>query len=121
MNIKQLLEERKRLSEVLSDRNKAVTEIKSQIDQVEKELKHRMDKEGIEKTAVEGLSVTLNHEMVPKVLDWDQLYNYVHEKKAYSLLHKRVSTQAFKSMVANGDILPGVQVETFDKLSFRRI
>ena len=39
----------------------------------------------------------------------------------FSLLHKRINTNVFKEMVDTGEIPEGIEVESYEKLAFRKV
>jgi hypothetical protein len=120
MNIKELLEDRKKIMDEVESINTKLKEKKELMQQLEKEIHKRMADEGIEKTGAHGLTVWIKQEIIPKVSDWTEVYSYIEEHKLYSLLHKRINSNAFKELVDNGEIPRGMQVESYEKLAFRK-
>lgn len=53
--------------------------------------------------------VTITAKVQPTVKDWDKFFAYVHKKKAYDLLQRRVSGTAVQDRWDNGLELPGVE------------
>jgi hypothetical protein len=46
---------------------------------------------------------------VPKVVDWPKLYAYIKKTGDFDLLHKRPTTEAFRSRWENKETVPGVE------------
>jgi hypothetical protein len=65
--------------------------------------------------------VTHNFERVvkdePQVDDWDEVYGYIYEHKAWELLHKRLGTVAVKERWDQGESIPGVGAYPVESLS----
>ena len=53
----------------------------------------------------------------PQADDWDEIYAYIHEHKAWELLHKRLGTAAIKERWDMGETVPGVGAYPVETLS----
>ena len=53
----------------------------------------------------------------PQVDDWDEVYDYIYEHKAWELLHKRLGTAAVKERWDHGEEVPGVGAYPVESLS----
>ena len=58
---------------------------------------------------------------VPVVDDWDVFYSYLHKKKAYHLLQKRLSTKAVEELWEDGKKVDGVKSFQFKKVTLHKI
>ena len=56
-----------------------------------------------------------------KVVDMDKLIEYCKKKKAWDLLQRRVSSDAFKARAEAGEVVPGVESGTTVGLSLTKI
>ena len=45
----------------------------------------------------------------PHVLDWQKVWDYVYEHRAFSLLHRRLTESAVLERWGDGQIIPGVE------------
>ena len=43
----------------------------------------------------------------PTITNWDEFYEYVTKTNSFDLLHKRLSSTAFKDRWEAGEIIPG--------------
>lgn len=57
----------------------------------------------------------------PTAEDWDEVYEYIHENKAWDLLHKRLSSAAIKERWDDGVEIPGVGAFPVEKLSLTKL
>ena len=93
--------ERKALSEKDSTLSKQQT-------QLEADIMHAMTEAGTMKAASDtGHSVTMAKKLHPTIVDWTQFYEYVTKTNSFDLLHKRLSSTAFKDRWDAGEIIPG--------------
>jgi tagatose-1,6-bisphosphate aldolase non-catalytic subunit AgaZ/GatZ len=53
----------------------------------------------------------------PQADDWDEIYAYIYEHKAWELLHKRLGTAAVKERWDAGEEIPGVGAYPVESLS----
>lgn len=58
--------------------------------------------------------------VVPSVVDWDQVYGYIEKNEAWGLLHKRISTEAWRERLDAKDPVPGIDPFTVTTLSVRK-
>lgn len=83
---------------------------------LETDLLAQMEEQGATRIGVNGLGLAIKTTAeVPVVEDWDQLYAYIHENDAFHLLQRRVSSTAYRELIASGEALPGVR--SFEKVS----
>ena len=57
----------------------------------------------------------------PTAEDWDEVYTYIYENKAWDLLHKRLSSAAVKARWDDGVEIPGVGAFPVEKLSLTKL
>lgn len=57
----------------------------------------------------------------PQVEDWDKFYAYVHKKKAYYLLQRRISGTAIKEVWENNKVVDGVAHITVKSISLNKV
>lgn len=57
---------------------------------------------------------------VPSVVDWDKVYEYIAENEAWGLLHKRISTEAWRERLNAKDPVPGIDPFTVTTLSVKK-
>lgn len=54
--------------------------------------------------------------VMPNVVDWDVLYDYIASSGRFDLLHRRVGATACQDLWAEGEVVPGVEPNEFVKL-----
>jgi hypothetical protein len=82
--------------------------LSKQVSQLEADLMHAMNSAGTMKAASEkGHSVTMSKKLHPAITDWNEFYGYVTTTNSFDLLHKRLSSTAFKDRWEAGEQIPG--------------
>ncbi len=120
MNLKALIDKREQIKQKIEGAMELVNQHKESLDIIETEISSQMGKEGVEKIAVNGVTCWLKQEIAPRVQDWDQVYEYINKTGRYDLLTKTIKKSSFKEMVDNGQMIPGVEINSFEKISFRK-
>jgi hypothetical protein len=120
MNIKDLIDEFvsiKGQREALTAQASALTK---KLALIEADIMEQMAGQGISKAASDKASVTMRLATHPTITDWGTFYNYVAETKQFELLHKRLSSTAFKERLAAGEAIPGTAMSESYELSVYR-
>ena len=65
-------------------------------------------------------SATIVETVVPTIDDWDQVAEYIKEHDALYLLHRRVSSVAWKELQDMGETVPGIEPYTKVTVSLRK-
>jgi hypothetical protein len=101
------------------DADKVAKDLKDEESRTEATLIKEMREQQL--TAIGGklvrLAIPTVPEYVPAVKDWDTFYKHILQTGDFSLLHKRVGTQACKERWDAGDDVPGVERYAVYKLS----
>lgn len=58
--------------------------------------------------------------VVPSVVDWDQVYKYIGKHQAWGLLHKRISTDAWRERIDAKQPIPGIDAFVATTLSVKK-
>ena len=89
----------------LADQDSALSK---QLSQLEADIMHAMSTAGTFKSASDaGHSVTMAKKLHPTITDWNEFYGYVTKTNSFDLLHKRLSSTAFKDRWEAGETIPG--------------
>jgi hypothetical protein len=108
MNLTELIDQLVEVKRKRADISQQDIELSHKAAQLESDIMHLMSEVGTTKAASEsGHSVTMSKKIVPSITDWDAFYEYVQQTKSFDLLHKRLSTTAFKDRAENGEQIPG--------------
>jgi hypothetical protein len=111
MNLTELIEQLVEIRRKRTDIASQDSELSKQSSQLEADIMHLMSEVGTTKAATEtGHSVVMAKKSVPVITDWDAFYSYVQQTKSFDLLHKRLSTTAFKDRAENGEQIPGSSI-----------
>jgi hypothetical protein len=111
MNLTELIEQLVEIRRKRTDIASQDSELSKQASQLEADIMHLMSEVGTTKAATEtGHSVVMAKKSVPVITDWDAFYSYVQQTKSFDLLHKRLSTTAFKDRAENGEQIPGSSI-----------
>jgi len=111
MNLTELIEQLVEIRRKRTDIASQDSELSKQASQIEADMMHLMSEVGTTKAATEtGHSVVMSKKSVPVITDWDAFYSYVQQTKSFDLLHKRLSTTAFKDRAENGEQIPGSSI-----------
>jgi len=120
MNIKDLIDlyvETKNKREGLSDEVKKCT---NKLAELEKDIMALMSDAGISQAASDKASCTMKMAKHPAIEDWPAFYDYVAKTSQFELLHKRLSSQAFRERWEAGEVIPGTSSSEVWELSVRR-
>ena len=78
-----------------------------------------MDDQGIERTANDRATISVKTETMPSAEDWDQIYRHILATEQFELLHRRLSAQAFREILALGQTVPGVRSTDVVRINYR--
>lgn len=108
------------LKEKKADTNAVLKELNEDIRQVEVELLDEMHKQGLYKAGGLRGGVYISRQVVPKVVNWDEFYDYVLENEYLHMLERRVSRKAYQEQYEDGQDVPGIDPVVFDELRTRK-
>ena len=123
------------ISELLqkyADGKDKLAELKRQFDVEEKEIKEGMakiasalkeyaDKEGLEKLTSSDWSLSWQQSDYPRIASSEDFYAYIIETNQLDLLEKRPAKLAVMGLIKAGEIVPGIEVFSEMKPSFRKV
>ena len=78
-----------------------------------------MDDQGIERTANDRATISVKTETMPSAEDWDQIYRHILATEQFELLHRRLSAQAFREILALGQTVPGIRSTDVVRINYR--
>lgn len=87
---------------------------------LEKDLMEMMSQAGITQAASDKASLSMKQARHPAIDDWQAFYEYVARTGQFELLHKRLSSTAFRERWEAGEVIPGTSVSEVWELSVRR-
>ena len=121
MTLNELIDEKKSIKDKLTNLNVQISELKAREDTLDTKIIEKLDSEVLARSANEVASVSIREDLVPDVQDWDALYQHISDTNDFSLLHRRVSSTAFKERINQGDAVPGLQTREIRRVNFRTL
>lgn len=100
--------------------NDQLKKVNDEIRQLEITVLDEMHKQGLFKASGSDGTVYIARQVVPKVVNWDAFYDYIHEHEYYHLLERRPSRKAYQEHYEDGQQVPGVDPVVFDELRTRK-
>ena len=95
--------------------------LKDQWRTLELVLMAKLEDQGMKRATIDGVATaTLTVTTLPQVVDWDAFYEYVLANKAMHMLHRRVSTGAFRELHDAGEVIPGIDAYIKRSISLRK-
>lgn len=120
MNINDLIN---RFVEVKAERealNESVKKCTETLAKIEADIMSQMANAGITQAASDKASCTMRKVTHPAITDWAAFYNYVAQTKQFELLHKRLSSTAFRERWDAGEAIPGTSASEVWEVTVRR-
>lgn len=68
-----------------------------------------LDTQGLKMGGGKIATASITRRIVGNPTDWDKLYAYILENKAFDLLHKRISDTAYRDRLEQGEAVPGLE------------
>ena len=121
MNINELIEARAEVKTSLEDVTKQTKILQAAKEDLDYQLIQRLEEQGLARTATDQASVSINTSIVPDVVDWDALYEFIFATKDITLLQRRVSSTTYKELLKLGDNAPGLQPREGKRINFRTL
>lgn len=66
-------------------------------------------------------SATLTETIVPNIVDWGLVQEYIMENEALYLVHRRISAGPWKELLDTGEHIPGIEPFTKKTISLRKL
>ena len=120
MNIKELIDEYVSTKNEREDLTNKVKEKTEKLGRLESDIMKLMSDAGISQAASDKASCTMRMSKHPAIDDWNQFYGYVAETGQFELLHKRLSSTAFRERWEAGEVIPGTSVSEVWELTVVR-
>lgn len=115
-----LAEERDRLREAKRALEAQLKELDEQLKANEQDILEIADQMGVSRFAVGKLTFSISENVVGHVEDWDKLYDFIWQTKAFHLLHRRLSNAAYKELLDAGEAPAGVNAVPMRSLNMRK-
>ena len=103
-----------------SELNAKISVLNGSIKLAEAQLLELMVEQKLLKMTDDHHTVYVARQVVPKVVNWDLFYEYIHETNYFHMLEKRPSRLAFRESYEQGQAVPGVDPVLFDEIRTRK-
>ena len=101
--------------------NKQVDDNKKLIAQLEIDLEAAAAAQGLTRGGGTTSTFTIEPETAPQIADWDEFYKFIHENEYYHLLQKRFAVLACRELWELGEVIPGVNKFTSNKVRIKGV
>ena len=78
-----------------------------------------LEEQGVDRVGNDVCTISIRKEIVPKVEDWDQVYDYLLRTKQFELLHRKMTATAYRELQTSGIEVPGVKPMELTRINFR--
>ena len=100
--------------------NMELKNLNSEIKITEIELLKEMENQKLMKLSDHNGTVYISRQVVPKVINWDEFYDYIRKNNYFHLLERRPSRGAYRESYEQGEQVPGVDPVMFDEVRTRK-
>lgn len=91
----------------------------ARLDELKGLIYAKLDEQGVDRTSVNGITLSKSDTQVPNVTDWDALNQFILEQGMLVLLQRRVSGAAWKELLELGTEVPGIESFTKHDVNIR--
>jgi hypothetical protein len=114
-----LLAELAKTKQAIKELHEQEKEFNSQKRELDYQIAIKMQEQGLEKISNDICTVSLKTEIVPTVEDWDAVFAHIVDTSQFELVQKRMSSTAFRELIAMGMEVPGVRSTELTRINFR--
>jgi len=98
-----------------------VKEVNEEIKQCEQNLLARLDEVGTTTARGTLASVVKTESLVPRIIDWGLVSDYIMENDAVYLCHRRISSGPWRELRDAGTDIPGIEPYTKIAISLTKL
>jgi len=102
------------------DLERSIKDLKEEEQNLKFSIMDMLRETGLKKATGEVATASLRSVMVPIVEDWDNVYKYITQNDRFDLLHKRISTTAWRELHESGVEVPGINAAEDEDLSLTK-
>lgn len=121
IDVDALIKELARLRKAKEEAMKVVEGIEKDQEAAKMRYRQALESLGIKEARNTTHSAAITEKVVPQVVNWEALYDYIHANKYYHLLQRRPSTTSCEELFAQGIEIPGVEKFKKVDISLRSI
>ena len=120
MNISDLIDRFVAVKAERENLSEAVKKCTETLARIESDIMSQMANAGITQAASDKASCSMRKVTHPAINDWSAFYAYVAQTKQFELLHKRLSSSAFRERWDAGEVIPGTSTSEVWEITVRR-
>lgn len=120
MNIKDLIDDFVASKNEREELSAKVKDLTAKLGRLEGDIMKLMSDAGINQAASDKASCSMKLSKHPAIKDWKAFYGFVQETGQFELLHKRLSSAAFRERWEAGEVIPGTESSDVWELTVRR-
>lgn len=81
----------------------------AKLDEIKGLIYAKLEKEGLDRTAVDGITLSRSDTVVPTVTDWDAVEGFIKDRDLLYLYQRRLSATVWRELIEDGVEIPGVE------------
>lgn len=124
MNLNDLITKRQFIKDERATLSKRDSELAQELGELDLQLLDALDAQGTTSTAIisgsDRISVSVAEQTVPAVKDWEAVYAYVERTGRFQLFERRMSSAAFRELLALEGAIPGTEPFTKRTINMQR-
>ena len=120
MNIKELIDDYVATKNAREELSTTIKDMTAKLGCLEGDIMALMSDAGISQAASDKASCSMKMTKHPAIKDWQAFYGYVAQTGQFELLHKRLSSTAFRERWEAGEAIPGTEASEVWELTVRR-
>lgn len=102
------------------DKERFIKELKEEEQNLKFAIMDVLRDSGLKKATGAMATASIRSVTVPVVEDWDLVYPYIVQNNRFDLLHKRISTTAWRELHEDGVEVPGISALEDEDLSLTK-
>jgi len=99
--------------------DKESKEMGARLDEIKGLIYAQLDEQGVDRTAVDGISISKSDTVVPTVTDWEKVEEYITQTNQLHLYQRRLSATLWREMMESGELVPGTEPFTKRDVNLR--
>jgi hypothetical protein len=120
MNIKELIDDYVATKNSREELSSTIKDMTAKLGRLEGDIMALMSDAGLSQAASDKASCSMKMTKHPAIKDWTEFYGYVATTGQFELLHKRLSSTAFRERWEAGEAIPGTEASEVWELTVRR-
>ena len=119
MNLGDLTQKRAANKKAIDELNQALKKLNEEKAILDSELMRHMDDQGTTKVSNEDANISIKEEVVPQIVDYEEVQRYTLETGDFSIWRKQLTIDPCREHWKLGETIPGVEPREIRKISIR--